>query len=118
MSQHPTLTVLVCAATGTVGRRLVPLLEQRGATVSTYDRTADPEPQLVGGLHDVGRVHELLAAVARDRRVRDGPGVDGDGRAGGRGAHRRLAAGGRRDREDQSRDQGQSGGGSEHPTSG
>lgn len=48
MSPHPTPTVLVCAATGTVGRRLVPLLEQRGATVRTYDRTADPESQLVG----------------------------------------------------------------------
>jgi uncharacterized protein YbjT (DUF2867 family) len=41
-------TVLVTAATGTVGRHLVPLLEQRGATVRTYDRGVAPGPQLVG----------------------------------------------------------------------
>ncbi|HEY5788787.1 MAG TPA: NmrA family NAD(P)-binding protein [Microlunatus sp.] len=44
----PASTVLVTAATGTVGRHLVPLLEQRGATVRAFDRTADPEPQLAG----------------------------------------------------------------------
>jgi uncharacterized protein YbjT (DUF2867 family) len=44
----PTSTVLVTAATGTVGRHLVPLLERRGATVRAYDRGADPGPQLVG----------------------------------------------------------------------
>lgn len=46
MNHNP--TVLVSAATGTVGRRLIPLLEQRGAAVRAYDRTADPEPQLAG----------------------------------------------------------------------
>ena len=44
----PTSTVLVSAATGTVGRHLVPLLEQRGTDVRAYDRAADPGPQLVG----------------------------------------------------------------------
>jgi uncharacterized protein YbjT (DUF2867 family) len=41
-------TILVTAAHGTVGRRLVPLLRERGATVRTYDRTTEPDQQLVG----------------------------------------------------------------------
>ena len=48
MSPRPTTTIAVGAATGTIGRRLVPLLRQRGATVLAYDRTSDPGPQLAG----------------------------------------------------------------------
>jgi uncharacterized protein YbjT (DUF2867 family) len=41
-------TVLVTAATGTVGRHLVPQLAERGATVRTHDRSRAIDPQLVG----------------------------------------------------------------------
>ncbi|HYI59205.1 MAG TPA: NmrA family NAD(P)-binding protein [Microlunatus sp.] len=41
-------TVLITAATGTVGRRLVPQLAQQGATVRIHDRSQPIEPQLSG----------------------------------------------------------------------